>query len=144
MTIILKKMNEILKKRIEEAAMDYAGLTDDSKDSYARERGARCIAFKDGVRWVLETLCELPLDEMIRELAEYAHERIGGSPGADHLASRMMKDNLAGSAWHGMNEKPDGMFVILVDFGSEDGQEEHSLDVSLGGHGKRKTLCLRP
>lgn len=82
------------KEKIESKAMDYAGLTDDSKDSYARERGARCIAFKDGVRWVLETLCELPLDEMIRELAEYAHERIGGSPWADHLSSRMMRDSL--------------------------------------------------
>ena len=86
------------KEQIESAAMDYAGLTDDSKDPYARERGARCFAFKDGVRWVMETLCELPLDEAIHGLAEYANERIGGSPGADHLASRMMQDRFAGPA----------------------------------------------
>ena len=86
------------KGQIESAAMDYAGLTDDSKDPYARERGARCIAFKDGARWVLETMCELPWNEALDELTQYANERIGGAPGADHLASRMMRDSLAESA----------------------------------------------
>ena len=39
------------RETIEKAAMEYSGLTDDSKDPYARERGALCIAFKDGAYW---------------------------------------------------------------------------------------------
>ena len=120
------------KKQIESVATEYIHL--DKTHGLTRKK-----AFKDGARWVLETLCELPLDAVLRELAEYDNERIGGSPWADHLASRMMQDSLGKSAWHGMNEKPDGMFVILVDFGSEDGQEEYSFGVSLDGmeSGKR-------
>ena len=33
------------------------------------------------------------------------------------------------SVWHNMNEKPNGMFVILADFG----QEEYSLGINLEG-----------
>ena len=33
------------------------------------------------------------------------------------------------SVWHDMNEKPNGIFVILADFG----QEEYSLGISLDG-----------
>lgn len=75
------------KEQIESAATEY--IHRDKTHGLTRKK-----AFKDGARWMLETLCELPLDVVLRELAEYANERIGGSPGADHLASRMMRDSL--------------------------------------------------
>lgn len=37
------------------------------------------------------------------------------------------------SVWHDMSEKPNGMFVILVDFGDDIGQEEYSLEMNLDG-----------
>lgn len=82
------------KEQIESAAVDYVGLTDDSKVP-TRERGARCFAFKDGARWVLDRLCQLPFDEALIELARYAAERIHAQPGAAYLAARMMRDSLA-------------------------------------------------
>ena len=44
------------KETIEKAAMEYSGLTDDSKDPYAREKGALCIAFKDGAHWHINSV----------------------------------------------------------------------------------------
>lgn len=44
------------KEKIETTAMDYFGLTDDSKAPYARERGARCIAFNDGLREAIKLI----------------------------------------------------------------------------------------
>lgn len=37
------------------------------------------------------------------------------------------------AAWHDMNDKPNGMFAILIDFGDGDGQEEYSLGINLDG-----------
>ena len=79
------------KEQIESVATEY--IHRDKTHGLTRKK-----AFTDGARWVLETMCELPLDELLRELAEYANERIGGAPGADHMANRMMRDSLAGSA----------------------------------------------
>ena len=78
-------------EQIERAATGY--IHRDKTHGLTRKK-----AFAAGARWVLDRLCQLPLDEMKRELAEYANARIGGSPGADHLASRMMRDSLAESA----------------------------------------------
>lgn len=41
---------------IEKAAMEYSGLSDDSKDPDSRLRGALCIAFKDGVNWRINSV----------------------------------------------------------------------------------------
>ena len=79
------------KEQIESVATEYI-------HRYKTHGLTRKKAFTDGARWVLDTMCEMPLDELLRELAEYANERIGGAPGADHLASMMMRDSLAGSA----------------------------------------------
>lgn len=75
------------KEQIERAATEY--IHRDKTHGLTRKK-----AFTDGARWVLDRLCELPWDEVLHELAGYANERIGGSPLAEHLASRMMRDSL--------------------------------------------------
>ena len=37
------------------------------------------------------------------------------------------------SVWHDMSEKPNGLLVILADFGEDMGQEEYSLGINLDG-----------
>lgn len=44
------------KEQIEKAAEEYAGLTDNPKDPNVREKGARCIAFKDGANWRINSV----------------------------------------------------------------------------------------
>lgn len=44
------------KETIEKAAMEYSGLTDDSKDPYARKKGSLCIAFSDGAHWRINSV----------------------------------------------------------------------------------------
>lgn len=41
---------------IEKAAMEYSGLSDNSKDPDSRLRGALCIAFKDGANWHINSV----------------------------------------------------------------------------------------
>lgn len=41
---------------IEKAAMEYSGLSDNSKDPDSRLRGALCIAFKDGANWCINSV----------------------------------------------------------------------------------------
>ena len=52
------------KETIDKAAMEYSGLTDNSKDTNARERGCLCIAFSDGAHWRINSVwhkkCDIP------------------------------------------------------------------------------------
>lgn len=101
-------------EQIESAATEYIHC--DKTHGLTRKK-----AFTDGARWVLETLCEMPLDELLRELAEYANERIGGAPGADHMANRMMRDSLGtglskSAVWHTDPKEAQTRRKLIVQF----------------------------
>ena len=78
-------------EQIERAATEY--IHRDKTHGLTRKK-----AFAAGARWVLDRLCQLPFDEAISELAQYAAGRADAQPGAAYLASRMMRDSLAESA----------------------------------------------
>lgn len=59
-------MNEILKKRVEEAAEEYVM---GNSASYVE-------CFEAGARYVLDRLCSLPWDETLKTLADYAEQRL--------------------------------------------------------------------
>lgn len=49
---------------------------------------------------------------------------------AKHKAFTAGADWRINSMWHDVQEKPNGMFVIIIDFGDEVGSEEYGLGVT--------------
>lgn len=74
---------------------------------------------------------------MEQQLIEKAAlEHAGGIPQSDERKEYSREDFIAGanwrinSVWHGASEKPNGMFVILIDFGTEISPEEFGLGLT--------------
>ena len=82
------------REQIEKAAEEYAGLTDNPKDPNVREKGARCIAFKDGANWRINSVWHTP-DEMPRVgsyvVALYEDEHIYSGKVRDYCNSVPVK-----------------------------------------------------